>query len=137
MQSFVRVAHISRVLHTHSPLAFQDTVILQMGNSTLQRLLSHSVWICAMLLQFASSSGKRGDILMRMSKCYAHMCVCAWLDKTIARKGLNTCQAAYTNQTYKSHRRVGLPSNIIASLAMEDTLKSSQILIYFIYTLAQ
>jgi hypothetical protein len=62
---------------------------------------------------------------MHMSKCYARMCVCARLDKMIARKGLNARQAAYANRTYKSHRRVGLPSDIIASLAMKDTLKSS------------
>jgi hypothetical protein len=51
--------------------------------------------------------------------------ICAQLDKTIIRKGLNMHQAAYTNRKYASHRRVGLPSNIPASLAIEDTLKSS------------
>jgi hypothetical protein len=66
----MHAVYISHVLHTHLSLAFQDTVILQMGNLTQQRLLSHSVWIHAMSLQFASSSRKRGDILMHMSKCY-------------------------------------------------------------------
>src|SRR6266851_5007477 len=97
MQSIMHAAYISRMLHTHSSSAFQDTVILQMGNLTLQKLLSYSVWIHAMSLQFASSSRKCGDILMRMSKCYTCMCVYAQLDKTISRKGLNTCQAAYAN----------------------------------------
>ena len=60
---------------------------------------------------------------MRTGMCFMH--ICAWLDKTISRKGLNTCQAAYANRKYASHRRVGLPGDIIASLATEDTLKCS------------
>ena len=53
------------------------------------------------------------------------MCICARLDKTISRKGLNACQAAYANRKYAFYRRVGLPGDIIASLATEDTLKCS------------
>jgi len=34
------------------------------------------------------------------------------------------CQAAYANWKYKSHRRVGLSSDIIASLAIEDSSKT-------------
>jgi hypothetical protein len=50
-------------------------------------------------------------------------CVSVWLDKTISRKGLNACQAAFSNRKYKAHRRVGLPSDIIDSLATKDTVK--------------
>jgi len=96
-----------------------------MGGSSLQKSLSHSVLIHAVPSQFASSSRKCGDILMLTGICFTRICVCAWLDKTITRKGLNTCQAAYANRKYASHRRVGLPSDILASLAIEDTLKSS------------
>jgi len=96
-----------------------------MGGSSLQKSLSHSVLIHAVLSQFASSSGKRGDILTLTGMCFTRVCVCAQLDKTITRKGLNAHQAAYANRKYTSHRRVGLPSNILASLAIEDTLKSS------------
>jgi hypothetical protein len=56
---------------------------------------------------------------------FTRVCVCAQLDKTITRKGLNARQAAFTNRKYTSHRRVGLPSDIIASLDTEDTLNSS------------
>jgi len=47
------------------------------------------------------------------------------------------CQAAFANRKYTFSQVVGLPSNIIASLATEDTVKSSQMLIFCIYTLVQ
>src|SRR6266851_8650182 len=115
----------SRALHAHSSSAFQDTATLQMGGSSLQKSLSHSVLIHAVPSQFTSSSRKHGDILTLTGMCFTCICICARLDKTITRKGLNTCQAAYANRKYASHRRVGLPSDILASLAIEDTLKSS------------
>ena len=37
------------------------------------------------------------------------------------RKGLDARQAAVANKKYKSHRKIGLPSDIIASLATNDT----------------
>ena len=115
----------SRALHAHSSSAFQDTATLRMGGSSLQRPLSHSVLIHAVPSQFAGFSGKRGDILTLTGMCFTRVCVCARLDKTITRKGLNARQAAYANRKYASHRRVGLPTDILASLAIEDTLKSS------------
>jgi hypothetical protein len=42
------------------------------------------------------------------------------LDNTISRKGLDTCQATFLNKKYMLHWRVGLPSDIIASLAAKD-----------------
>jgi len=47
--------------------------------------------------------------------------VCDRLDNAISRKGLNVCQAAYANKKYKSHRKVGLPSDIIASINAQNT----------------
>ncbi len=47
-----------------------------------------------------------------------------WLDNTISRKGLNAHQAAFANKKYKSHQRVGLPSEIIESLSAKDTIKT-------------
>jgi len=87
--------------------------------------LSHSVLIHAVSSQFASSSGKHGDILTLTGMWFTRVCVYARLDKTITRKGLNTRQAAFANRKYASHRRVGLLSDIIASLDTEDTLNSS------------
>jgi len=42
------------------------------------------------------------------------------LDNTISRKGLETCQATFLNKKYMLHWRVGLPSDMIASLAAKD-----------------
>jgi hypothetical protein len=53
------------------------------------------------------------------------ICVCVWLDNATSRKGLDVHQAAYANKKYKSHRKVSLLSDIIASLATEDELESS------------
>ena len=38
----------------------------------------------------------------------------------VSRKGLDARQAAFANKKYKSHRRVGLPSDVIASLAAQS-----------------
>ena len=46
------------------------------------------------------------------------------LDNTISRKWLNTCQATFPNKKYMLHWRVGLLSDIIASLAAKDDLES-------------
>jgi hypothetical protein len=62
-----------------------------------------------------------------------HVCVCVRLDNTTSRKGLNTHQAAYANKKYKSHRKVGLPNDIKASIAAEDDLESSQRLINHVF----
>ena len=127
----LRICKVLCMLHTFSraacslSLAFQVTAIPQMGGLSLQKPLSHSVLIHAVSSQFASSSRKHGDILMLTGMCFLCVCVCAQLDKMITRKGLNAHQAAFTNRKYMSHRRVGLPSDIIASLDTEDTLKSS------------
>jgi hypothetical protein len=48
--------------------------------------------------------------------------VCDRLDNAISRKGLDARQAAYANKKYKSHRRVGLPSDIIAAINAKNTL---------------
>jgi hypothetical protein len=53
------------------------------------------------------------------------VCVCVRLDNATFRKGLDTRQAAYANKKYKSHRKVGLPNDIKASIAAEDDLESS------------
>ncbi len=46
------------------------------------------------------------------------------LDNTTSRKGLNVRQAAFANKQYKSHQRVGFPSDIIDSLAAQDDQKA-------------
>jgi hypothetical protein len=73
----------------------------------------------AVLSQSAVSSRKYGDIWthigMRICAAYAIR-----LDNATSRKGLNARQAAFANKQYKSHRRVGLPSDIIKSLAIQD-----------------
>ena len=53
------------------------------------------------------------------------LCVSIRLDNTISGKGLNTCQATFLNKKYMLHWRVGLLSNIIASLAAKDGLECS------------
>jgi hypothetical protein len=57
--------------------------------------------------------------------CAVRICVCVQLDNMTSRKGLDVCQAAYANKKYKSHRKVGLPNDIKASIAAEDDLESS------------
>ena len=74
MQSFVHVSHAAWSFI--SSFAFQDIVILQMGSLTLPKLLSHSVLIHAMSSQFASFSGRHGDILICTGICYLHMHAC-------------------------------------------------------------
>ena len=54
-----------------------------------------------------------------------HVCICVQLDNATSRKGLDARQAAYANKKYKSHRKVGLPNDIKASIAAEDDLESS------------
>jgi len=44
------------------------------------------------------------------------VCICVWLDNATSRKGLDMHQATFANKKYKSYRRVGLLSDIIASL---------------------
>jgi hypothetical protein len=46
------------------------------------------------------------------------------LDNATSRKGLNACQATFANKQYKSHQRVGLPSDIIESLATQNNYKA-------------
>jgi len=46
------------------------------------------------------------------------------LDNMTSRKGLNVHQAAFANKQYKSHWRIGLPSDIIESLATQDEYKT-------------
>jgi len=43
-------------------------------------------------------------------------CICVRLDNALSRQGL---QAAFANKTCKSHRRVGLPADVIASLTQD------------------
>ena len=42
------------------------------------------------------------------------------LDNATSRKGLDARQAAFANKQYKSHRKVGLPSEITQSLGAQD-----------------
>ncbi|KAI0288777.1 hypothetical protein BC826DRAFT_1036155 [Russula brevipes] len=42
---------------------------------------------------------------------------------TTSRKGLNVCEAASASKKYKSHQKVGLPADIMASLATSDVSK--------------
>ena len=56
---------------------------------------------------------------------YRYVCDCTiththHLDNMTSRKGLDTHQAAFANKQYKSHQRVGLPTNIIEALASQD-----------------
>jgi hypothetical protein len=44
----------------------------------------------------------------------------AWRFIDAYRKGLDAQQAAFVNKKYKSHQRIGLPSDILASLATND-----------------
>jgi len=44
----------------------------------------------------------------------------AWRYIDTYRKGLDVQQAAFANRKYKSHRRIGLPSDILTSLATVD-----------------
>jgi hypothetical protein len=53
-------------------------------------------------------------LLREVSHIFIH------LDNMISRKGLDTCQATFLNKKYMLHWRVGLPSDIIASLAAKD-----------------
>lgn len=46
-------------------------------------------------------------------------------DNTPSRKKLDAHQATFANKQYKSHRRVGLPSDIIESMAAQDKSKTS------------
>jgi len=41
------------------------------------------------------------------------------------RKGLNAQQTAFAMKQYKSHRRVGLPSDIIRLMAAKEALKEA------------
>jgi len=97
----------------------QDFAILLMGDFPQQNSLFRSVSIRVPLSRSADSSGKLGDTWMRIGThniaSHTHR-----LDNATSRKGLNARQAAFANKQYKSHRRVGLPSDIIQSLATQD-----------------
>src|SRR5260221_14791448 len=97
----------------------QDIALLLMGDSQRQNALFQSVLIHVHLSQSVISSRKLGDTWMRIGThtITPHM---HRLDNTTSRKGLNACQAAFANKRYKSHRRVGLPNDIIQSLAIQD-----------------
>jgi hypothetical protein len=55
--------------------------------------------------------------------CYSHARICDRLDNTTSRKGLNAREAAFANKQYKSHRRVGLSADILASIKAKDASK--------------
>jgi hypothetical protein len=44
----------------------------------------------------------------------------SWRYINAYRKGLNAWQAALANKKYKSHGKIGLPSDIIASIDVGD-----------------
>ena len=76
--------------------------------------------------QYANSSRRHGDILTHISKCSrACVCVCVRLDNATSRKGLNAHHPHSQIKNTSSHRRVGLPGDIIASLAAKDDPESS------------
>jgi hypothetical protein len=115
--------------HVHCTLnwpGIQDIMVQQTEDSSLQSFLSHSALMLAVSSRYTNSSRRHGDILMHISECFrvrACICVCVRLDRLdnpTSRKGLNACQAAFANKKYKSHRRVGLPSDITACLAAKD-----------------
>ena len=45
----------------------------------------------------------------------------AWRYMDVYRKGLNGRDAAVANKVYKSHRKIGLPGDIITSLTKAET----------------
>jgi hypothetical protein len=90
-----------------------------MANSAQQKFLSHSVWTCVTQSPCAVSLGKFGDTWMRIGgHLFAVIALfrCAQKLMFSHRKGLNAQQTAFAVKKYKSHRRVGLPSEIIASM---------------------
>jgi hypothetical protein len=107
------VSHVDRL-----SFIIQAIGIQLMANLPQQKLLSHSVYMIALSLQSTASSKKHGDTSTRTGMCDNRVCVCLGLDNAPSRKGLDTQQAAFANKKYKSHRRVGLPSDIIASMAL-------------------
>src|ERR1700722_5338052 len=87
-----------------------------MANSAQQKILSRSVWTCATRSPCAVSSGKSGGTWTHIG---AHLfALFERAHKLIFshRKGLDAQQTAFAVKKYKSHRRVGLPSEILASM---------------------
>jgi len=72
-------------------------------------------WGCALPLQACG-----GRVHLHLQSLAANVAVINRLDNTTSRKGLNAQQAAFANRRYKSHRRVGLPGDIIQDLADQD-----------------
>ena len=68
-------------------------------------------------IQSAASSENLGGTLTRIGMCSQRVCV--RLDNAISRKGLDAQQAAFAIRKYKSHRRVGLPADIITAIAQD------------------
>jgi hypothetical protein len=101
----------------------QAIAILLMGNFQQQSTSFQSVLIHAMLSQSNVSSRKHGDTWMHigMHTTTPHM---HRLDNMTLRKRLNTHQAAFANKQYKSYCWVGLLSDIIRSLAIQDAQKA-------------
>ena len=94
--------------------------MLLMGDSQQQDILFWSALMHAILSRSIVSFRKYGDIWTHIGM---HICdaYATRLDNATSRKGLDACQAAFANKQYKSHRRIGLPSDIIKSLATQHT----------------
>jgi hypothetical protein len=101
---------------------FQDIAMPLMGGFQQRGSSSHSVLMSAILSRFIDSFKRPGDIWTLTGMCNnAVPRICDRLDNAITRLGLNARQAAFANKKYKLHRRVGLPSDIIAALAPQDS----------------
>jgi hypothetical protein len=76
--------------------------MLLMGDSQQQDVLFQSALMHAILSRSVVSFRKYGDIWTRIGM---HICntYVIHLDNTTSRKGLDMCQAAFTNKQYKSH----------------------------------
>jgi len=87
-----------------------------MANSAQQKVLSRSVWTCATQSPCIVSSGKSGGTWTRIG---AHLFASFQHPQKLIfshRKGLDVQQTAFAMKKYKSHRHVGLPSEILASM---------------------
>ena len=113
MQSIVRTLIDSRV-HSHTS---NDPDYRNSADGTFPKaktLVPESLDLCSVttMRRFFQKTWRYMDSYQYV--LYAR--VCDRLDNATSRKGLDARQAAYANKKYKSHRRVGLPSDIIAAI---------------------
>ena len=95
-----------------------------MANFRQQNVLYHNVSICVIPSQYDDSFGKPGGILMHTAESFGFLSplvlFAANIDDFVNRKGLDARQTAFAIKKYKSHRRVGLTSEIVALMQALD-----------------